>query len=147
MRQGLAHRNLIITQQTAVGLREKLTVFGCDYDTRDGSCIRDFIHVVDLAEAHVSALKYSEQMLENFDVFNVGTGRGDTVLELISTFEEINGLKLNYKIGPRRDGDIKAIYADTSKINRTLNWNSRFSLKDSLKHSWKWEKNLRNLQH
>jgi len=84
-------------------------------------------------------------MLENFDVFNVGRGRGDTVLELISTFEEINGLKLNYKIGPRRDGDIKAIYADTSKINRTLNWNSRFSLKDSLKHSWKWEKNLRNL--
>jgi UDP-glucose 4-epimerase len=84
-------------------------------------------------------------MLENFDVFNVGRGQGDTVLELINTFEEINELKLSYKIGPRRDGDIKAIYADTSKINQILNWNSRFSLKDSLKHSWEWEKNLRNL--
>ena len=131
--------------QTAAGLREKLTVFGSDYDTRDGSCIRDFIHVVDLAEAHVAALNYSEGMQENVDVFNVGTGAGNTVLELINTFEEVNGVQLNYEIGPRRDGDIKAIYTDTSKIITALHWKSRFSLKDSLKHSWEWEKNLRGL--
>ena len=131
--------------QTAAGLREKLTVFGSDYDTRDGSCIRDFIHVVDLAEAHVAALNYSEGMQENVDVFNVGTGAGNTVLELIKNFKEVNGVQLNYEIGPRRDGDIKAIFTDTSKINTVLNWKSRFSLKDSLKHSWEWEKNLRGL--
>ena len=131
--------------QTAAGLREKLTVFGSDYDTRDGSCIRDFIHVVDLAEAHVAALKYSVESTNEIDVFNVGTGNGNTVLELIHTFEEVNGVSLNYEIGPRREGDIKAIYTDTSKINSTLNWKSRFSLRDSLKHSWEWEKNLRGL--
>ena len=131
--------------QTAAGLREKVTVFGADYDTRDGSCIRDFIHVTDLAEAHVAALKYAECMSKNVDVFNVGTGSGNTVLELIKTFEEVNGLKVKYEIGERRDGDIKAIYADTSKINSTLQWKSRFSLNDSLKHSWEWEKSLLGL--
>jgi UDP-glucose 4-epimerase len=131
--------------QTAAGLREKLTVYGSDYDTRDGSCIRDFIHVVDLAEAHIAALNYSEGMQEKIDVFNVGTGAGNTVLELINTFEEVNGVPLNYEIGSRRDGDIKAIYTNTAKINTALNWKSRFSLKDSLKHSWAWEKNLRGL--
>jgi len=131
--------------QTAAGLREKLTVFGSDYDTRDGSCIRDFIHVVDLAEAHVAALKYSVESTNEIDVFNVGTGNGNTVLELIHTFEEVNGVSLNYEIGPRREGDIKAIYTDTSKINSTLNWKSRFSLRDSLKHSWEWEKNHRGI--
>jgi UDP-glucose 4-epimerase len=90
-------------------------------------------------------LNYSEGMQENVDVFNVGTGAGNTVLELINTFEKVNGVQLNYEIGPRREGDIKAIYTNTSKINTTLNWKSRFSLKDSLKHSWEWEKNLRGL--
>ena len=132
--------------QTASGLREKLTVFGSDYDTRDGSCIRDFIHVVDLAEAHVAALRYSIQTTNPIDVFNVGTGNGNTVLELIKTFEKVNELKLNYEIGPRREGDIKAIYTDTSKINSLLNWKSRFTLEDSLNHSWQWEKNLRGLK-
>jgi UDP-glucose 4-epimerase len=131
--------------QTAVGLRKKLTIFGADYDTRDGSCIRDFIHVVDLSEAHVAALKFSEQMIPGVDVFNVGTGSGNTVLELLNTFEEVNALKLNYEIGPRREGDIKSIFADTSKINAILDWKSRFSLHDSLKHSWQWEKNIRDL--
>lgn len=131
--------------QTAAGLRENLTVFGSDYDTRDGSCIRDFIHVVDLAEAHVAALKYSNQTTNHIDVFNVGTGNGNTVLELIRTFENVNNVQLNYEIGPRREGDIKAIYTDTSKINSTLNWKSRFTLEDSLKHSWEWQKNLREL--
>ena len=132
--------------QTAAGLREKLTVFGSDYDTRDGSCIRDFIHVVDLAEAHVAALRYSDQTTNHIDVFNVGMGDGNTVLELIRTFEKVNDIKLNYEIGPRREGDIKAIYTDTSKINSILNWKSRFTLEDSLKHSWEWEKNLRGLK-
>ena len=131
--------------QTAAGLREKLTVFGSDYDTRDGSCIRDFIHVVDLSEAHVAALKYSDQSINAVDIFNVGTGNGNTVLELIETFEKVNNVQVNYEIGPRREGDIQAIYTDTSKINSTLNWKSRFTLEDSLKHSWEWEKNLRKL--
>ena len=132
--------------QTAAGLREKLTVFGSDYDTRDGSCIRDFIHAADLAEAHVAALKYSDQSSNPIDVYNVSTGIGKTVLELIQTFEKVNGIKLNYEIGARREGDIKSIYTDTSKINSTLNWKSRFTLEDSLKHSWEWEKNLRGLK-
>lgn len=132
--------------QTAAGLRNKLTVFGTDYDTRDGSCMRDFIHVVDLAEAHVSALKYSVDSDTSIEVFNVGTGEGNTVLELINTFEEVNGVSLNYQIGPRREGDIKAIYTDTSKINSSFNWKSRYSLKDSLKHSWAWEKHLRGIK-
>ena len=131
--------------QTAAGLRENLTVFGSDYDTRDGSCIRDFIHVVDLAEAHVAALEHSSKLTDKIDIFNVGTGNGNTVLELIHTFEEVNNVTLNYRIGARRKGDIKAIYTDTSKINSTLNWKIRFSLRDSLKHSWEWEKNLRGL--
>ena len=98
-----------------------------------------------MAEAHVSALKYSDHRAIPIDIFNVGTGNGNTVLELIQTFEKVNDIKLNYTIGPRRDGDIKAIYTDTSKINSTLNWKSRFTLEDSLKHSWEWEKNLREL--
>jgi UDP-glucose 4-epimerase len=142
---GIPNNLIPYITQTAAGLREKLTVFGSDYDTRDGSCIRDFIHVVDLAEAHVAALRYSWRMSEYIDVFNVGTGAGNTVLELINTFEEVNGVKLKYEIGPRRDGDIKAIYTDTSKINSLLTWKSRFSLQDSLKHSWEWEKRLRGL--
>lgn len=94
--------------QTGVGLREKLTVFGSDYNTRDGSCIPDYIHVVDLAEPHVAALNYSEGMQENVDVFNVGTGAGNTVLKLIKTFEEVNRVQLNYEIGPRRESICKA---------------------------------------
>jgi len=131
--------------QTAARLREKIIVFGSDYNTRDGSCIRDFIHVVDLAEAHVAALKHSDQMSQPVDVFNVGTGEGNTVIELLNTFEEVNNVKLNYEIGPRREGDIKAIYTNTTKINSILKWEARFSLKDSMKHSWEWEKKFRGI--
>ncbi len=130
--------------QTAAGIREQLTVFGTDYPTRDGSCIRDFIHVCDLAEAHVAALNYSQHQVEPVDIFNVGTGQGNSVLELIHTFEEVNELKLNYAIGPRREGDIDAIYTDTTKINTVLGWKSRYTLADSLKHSWEWEKYYRD---
>jgi len=128
--------------QTAAGKREKLTVFGNDYDSKDGTCIRDFIHVIDLAEAHVAALDYSENMNETVDVFNVGTGQGNTVLELIETFEKVNNLKLNYSIGERRPGDIEAIYTDTSKIESKLGWKAKKELPTSMKDSWEWERSL-----
>ena len=128
--------------QTAAGKREKLTVFGNNYNTKDGTCIRDFIHVVDLAEAHVAALNYSEKMNETVDVFNVGTGMGNTVLDLIETFEKVNNLKLNYSIGDRRPGDIEAIYTDTSKVESKLGWKAKKELPTSMKDSWEWEKSL-----
>ena len=128
--------------QTAAGKRKKLTVFGNDYNTKDGTCIRDFIHVVDLAEAHIAALNYSGEMDETVDVFNVGTGKGNTVLELIETFEKVNNLKLNYSIGERRPGDIEAIYTDTSKIESKLGWKAKKELPTSMKDSWEWEKAL-----
>lgn len=125
--------------QVAAGKREKLTVYGKDYSTKDGTCMRDFIHVVDLAEAHVEALNYSQQMNEAIDIFNVGTGMGITVLELIKTFESVNELKLNYSIGERRLGDIEAMYADTSKIESKLGWKSKKDISTSMKDSWIWE--------
>ena len=128
--------------QTAAGKREKLTVFGNDYDTKDGTCVRDFIHVVDIAEAHVAALNYSGKMTEDIDVLNFGTGKGNTVLELIETFEKINNLKLNYSIGERRPGDIEAIYTDTSKIESKLDWKAKKELTTSMKDSWEWEKSM-----
>lgn len=128
--------------QTAAGKREELTVFGNDYDTKDGTCIRDFIHVVDLAEAHVAALNYSEGMDEALDVFNVGTGEGNTVLELIETFEKVNNLNLNYSIGDRRPGDIEAIYTNISKIESKLGWKAKKELQTSMKDSWNWEQSL-----
>lgn len=129
--------------QTAAGIREKITVFGDDYDTVDGSCIRDFIHVMDLANAHVKALAYLEKQADSFyDVFNVGTGNGNSVLEIIKTFEQVNDLKLNYTIGPRRPGDVVKIWADTQKINQVLGWYPQYSLEDSLRDSWNWEKSL-----
>ena len=129
--------------QTAAGIREKLTVFGDDYDTEDGSCVRDFIHVMDLADAHVKALAYLGEQQDNFyDVFNVGTGNGNTVLEVIRTFEKVNGVKVNFEIGNRRAGDIVKIWADTAKINTVLNWHPSYSLEDSLRDSWNWQKTL-----
>lgn len=128
--------------QTAAAKREKLTIFGNDYNTKDGTCIRDFIHVVDLAEAHAAALRYSEKMKEAVDVFNVGTGKGNTVLELVETFEKVNKLKLNYSIGDRRPGDIEAIYTNTSKIESKLGWKAKKELPTSMKDSWEWEKYL-----
>ncbi|MEN2283927.1 UDP-glucose 4-epimerase GalE [Algoriphagus sp. SE2] len=129
--------------QTAAGIREKITVFGDDYDTEDGSCIRDFIHVMDLADAHVKALSYlNEQDDDFYDVFNVGTGNGNTVLEIIKTFEKVNRIKLNYAIGPRRVGDVVKIWADTKKINTVLGWHPKYTLEDSLRDSWNWQKNL-----
>ena len=126
--------------QTAIGLRKSLTLFGDDYDTKDGTNIRDFIHVVDLAKAHIAAIEYLNTASDNFyDVFNIGTGEGNSVLELIQTFEEVNGLKLNYQIGPRREGDTVKIYGDVTKANNILNWKTEKSLEEALRDAWKWE--------
>ncbi|MDB9882892.1 UDP-glucose 4-epimerase GalE [Bacteroidia bacterium] len=125
--------------QTAAGIRKELTVFGDDYETKDGTCIRDYIHVVDLAKAHVKALEYSTKMSQNVDVFNVGTGNGNTVLEVIKAFEKASGQDLNYKIGPRRGGDIEKIWADTAKVSDVLGWNAQYDINDMMKHAWSWQ--------
>lgn len=130
--------------QTAAGIRECLTIFGDDYDTADGSCVRDFIHVIDLAKAHIKALELlDKQTVENYyDVFNVGTGSGNTVLELIRTFEEVNNLKINYKIGERREGDIEKIYAQADKIKSLMGWQAEKTLAEGLQDAWRWQQRL-----
>lgn len=131
--------------QTGIGLREQLAVFGDDYPTEDGTCIRDYIHVVDLAKAHVVAL---ERLLKsknqgNYEVFNLGTGKGSSVLEVIKSFEKVSGKKLNYRIADRRPGDVIAAYADTQKANEILGWKAESSLDDAMASAWKWEQKIR----
>jgi len=129
--------------QTAAGIRDKLTVFGNDYNTPDGTCLRDFIHVVDLAKAHIATLEYlQKQKSPFFDVFNVGTGNGTSVLELINAFEKVNNTKVNYKIGPRRPGDVEACWADTKKINEVMGWKAQKTISEAMKDSWEWQKTL-----
>ena len=132
--------------QTAIGKRKELVVFGDDYPTRDGSCIRDFIHVVDLANAHVKSLEYlNETTKTNFyDTFNIGTGQGSSVLELINSFEKVTNQKLNFKVGKRRKGDVPQCYANVIKANKILNWKSELSIEDSLLSAWNWEKKINN---
>lgn len=132
--------------QTAAGLLDKLTVFGNDYNTKDGTCIRDYIDVVDLAKAHVAALEFLEREKDSskFDVFNLGTGNGTSVLEIIHLFEKVSGISLNYQLGERRSGDVEAIYADTKKANSILKWEVQTSLSESIKNAWKWEQRLRS---
>ncbi|MBR9853494.1 MAG: UDP-glucose 4-epimerase GalE [Algicola sp.] len=132
--------------QTGIGLREQLSVFGDDYPTEDGTCIRDYIHVVDLAKAHVAAL---QRLLKNkndgnYEVFNLGTGKGSSVLEVIHSFERVSGQKLNYKIVDRRPGDITQAYADTKKANEVLGWKAESTLDDAMKSAWEWEKIVRS---
>ncbi|MBT8272114.1 MAG: UDP-glucose 4-epimerase GalE [Flavobacteriaceae bacterium] len=144
--QGIPQNLVPFITQTAIGLREQLSVFGNDYPTRDGTCIRDFIHVVDLAKAHVVALQrlQKKQNTNHFEVFNIGTGQGSTVLEVIRTFEEVSGIDLNYKFADRRSGDIVAAYADTQKANSVLGWRSELQLRDALESAWSWEKKIRD---
>ncbi|TKC00117.1 UDP-glucose 4-epimerase GalE [Pedobacter cryophilus] len=132
--------------QTAIGKREKITVFGDDYDTTDGSCVRDYIHVVDLAKAHVAAIKRMEQgkSKANFEVFNIGTGKGTTVLEVINAFEKSTGEKLNYSIGPRRGGDVEKVYGDVTKSTEELGWKAELNVDDMMKSAWEWEKYIKN---
>jgi UDP-glucose 4-epimerase len=131
--------------QTAIGRLPQMTVFGDDYPTRDGSCIRDYVHVSDIAHAHTLAIKYLEQEKNNqhTEVFNLGTGNGVTVLEAIKAFERISGVKLNYKIGPRRPGDVVAIYANNDLAIEKLGWQIRFSLDEMLSTAWRWEQRLK----
>lgn len=133
--------------QTAIGLREKLSVFGNDYPTEDGSCIRDYIHVMDLAEAHVVALQrlLAKKNQTAFEVFNVGTGKGSSVFEVIKAFEKASGKPLNYQVVDRRPGDVTAVYADTTKANQDLGWQARRSLDEALSSAWKWEEKIRKL--
>lgn len=133
--------------QTAAGIREQLSVFGDDYDTRDGSCIRDFINVVDLAKAHVVAIDrlLTGKNKANYEYFNIGTGDGATVLELINSFIKSTGVDLNYKIVARRDGDIEKIYADTTLANDELGWTAEKTLDETLLSAWNWEKSYRGL--
>lgn len=134
--------------QTAAGLRECLSVFGDDYPTPDGSCIRDYIDVVDLAKAHVAAIgrMAENKSEERYEIFNIGTGRGVSVLELVHKFEEVNHLKLNYKIAPRRAGDIVAIWADPTRANTVLGWKAERSLDETLAAAWNWERHVRGLE-
>ena len=134
--------------QTAIGIRKQLKVFGNDYNTPDGSCIRDYLNVVDLAKAHITAL---ERMIQrksrsNYEVFNLGTGKGVSVLEAIKTFQEVTGEKLNYTIAERREGDVEKIWADPSLANKELEWQTEISLAESLLSAWNWEQNYRKAQ-
>lgn len=130
--------------QTALGLREQLSVFGDDYPTHDGTCIRDYIHVVDIAKAHVKALQrlLKNEQSTSYEVFNLGTGTGSSVLEVIESFERISNIKLDYKITARRPGDVIAAYADTTKANTVLGWQAKLTLDDALQSAWKWENYL-----
>ena len=131
--------------QTAIGLRQELSVFGDDYPTPDGTCIRDYIHVVDLAKAHVVALGrlLKNKNKANYETFNLGTGKGSSVLEVVKSFERVSGEKLNYKIVGRREGDIISAYADTTKANEELGWKTKLSLDDAMRSAWKWEQKVR----
>lgn len=132
--------------QTGIGIRQELSVNGNDYPTPDGTCIRDYIHVVDLAKAHVVALQrlLNKQNLEKVETFNLGTGKGSSVLEVITAFEKVSGQKLPYKIVGRREGDVISAYANTDKANKVLGWKAAFSLEDALASAWKWEKKVRS---
>ncbi|MBS1523690.1 MAG: UDP-glucose 4-epimerase GalE [Bacteroidetes bacterium] len=127
--------------QTAIGKREKITVFGDDYNTKDGSCVRDYIHVVDLAKAHVAALRLMEKAeFAGYDVFNIGTGNGNTVLEIIKAFENATGEKLNYTIGPRRAGDVEKVWGNVSKAEEKLHWKAELGIDAMMSSAWAWEK-------
>ncbi len=133
-----------VITQTAIGKRNEMTVFGADYDTRDGSCIRDYIHVCDIANAHTKALQYiiEDRNKSNCEIFNLGTGDGVSVLELIAAFEKVSGVKLNYKIGPRRAGDVIEVYANNNKAKTLLGWETKYGLEDMMSTAWKWEQVL-----
>lgn len=145
--RGVPNNLVPFITQTAAGIRECLSIFGSDYPTPDGTCLRDYIDVVDLAEAHVAAIDRmtTGKMEAKYEIFNIGTGRPVSVLELVNTFERVNGLKLNYKMAPRRAGDVTSVWADTSLANSKLGWKARRSLDDTLASAWAWEKHVRNL--
>lgn len=145
--RGVPNNLVPFVTQTAAGIRECLSVFGNDYDTPDGTCLRDYIDVVDLAKAHVAAIRrmISGEMDAKYEIFNIGTGNPVSVLELLTTFENVNNLKLPYKIVDRRPGDVTAVWADTAKANEVLGWKAERTLGETLKSAWEWEKRVRGL--
>lgn len=145
MPNGVPQNLIPFLTQTAIGIREKLSVFGDDYDTPDGSCIRDYIYVVDLAKAHVCAMTriMEDKAEEHVEVFNIGTGKGTSVLELINGFEKATGVKLNYQIVGRRPGDIEKVWGNVDKANKVLGWKADTPLEDVLASAWKWQVALR----
>jgi len=139
---GIPNNLVPFVTQTAIGLREKLTVFGSDYNTPDGSCVRDYIHVSDLAHAHVSAVDKIGNMPSRIEAFNLGTGEGVSVLGLVKKFIEVTEVKLNYEVGPRRPGDIEKVYANPAKAKKLLGWQTKLKLEDALKDAWRWQQKL-----
>jgi len=134
--------NLVpVITQTASGLRDKMTVFGKDYPTRDGSCIRDYIHVIDIADAHIKAMNrlVAKQNNSNYEIYNLGTGEGVSVFEAIAAFEKVTGVKLNYDVSPRRPGDVSAIYSDSAKAGKELGWKAKYSIEEMMDSAWKWQ--------
>ncbi len=145
---GIPNNLIPFITQTAIGIRDELKVFGDDYNTADGSAVRDYINVVDLARAHVIAIErlLSRKNLNGFEVFNLGTGKGNSVLEIINAFEKVSELKLNYKIVGRREGDVEQVYADTQYANDELGWKAEKEIEETLLSAWKWEQNIKTLK-
>ena len=141
---GVPNNPIPYVTQTAMGIRQQLTIFGNDYNTEDGTCIRDYIYVVDLAKAHVAAMtRVLDKETDKIEYFNIGTGRGNSTLEIIATFEKATGVKLNWKYGARREGDIEKIWGDCTKANKVLGWKANTPLEDVLASAWKWQQKLR----
>ncbi|QCK13402.1 UDP-glucose 4-epimerase GalE [Mangrovivirga cuniculi] len=144
--KGVPNNLVPFVTQTAAGWRNELTIFGDDYDTKDGTCVRDYIHVVDLAKAHVKALNYLESKqneIAHFEAVNIGTGNGNSVKEVVDTFEKVNNISLNYKYGERRPGDVEKVYADASTAKKVLGWKAEKSLEEALEDAWNWQKTLK----
>lgn len=141
---GVPNNLIPYVTQTAMGIRKELTIFGHDYNTPDGTCIRDYIYVVDLAKAHVAAMaRVLDQDTDQLEFFNIGTGKGNSTLEIVTTFEKATGVKLNWKFGPRREGDIEEIFGNVEKANKVLGWKAEANLEDVLRSAWKWQEKLR----
>ena len=142
---GVPNNLIPYVTQTAIGIRKQLTIFGNDYNTPDGTCIRDYIYVVDLAKAHVAAMRrvLDDEDSPVIDYFNIGTGHGNSTLEIVETFEKATGVKLNWKYGPRREGDIEKIWGDCTKANKELGWKAETPLDDVMRSAWKWQLKLR----
>lgn len=138
--QGIPNNLMPYVSQVAVGRREQLTVFGGDYDTPDGTCLRDYIHVMDLADGHVKAVDFAAGH-KGVEIFNLGTGKPYSVLDIVNTFQQVNGVKVNYAIGPRRAGDLPVCYADAGKAKKVLGWEAKRTLADMCRDSWNWQKN------
>ena len=141
--QGKPENLVPVITEVGIGKRESLSIFGGDYNTRDGTCVRDYVHVSDIARAHVLALKQLEEETSPvYDVFNLGTGKGVTVLEMVQAFEKVSGKKLPYSIAPRRAGDVVAVYSDSKKAQKILKWKPQFGLQEMMRSAWEWQKKL-----